>query len=411
MGLDRSDAFVAKGIMSMKRIGHKLVLLVLCVALSPFSTNSARAQFGYPAADAGRTRDPAAPTTYAAPPGSFGWGVATPNTVPSGGTINTASPDWRLGVTVDNTPNGVVLRTVQAGSAAERAGLEAGDIILTVGGYQVGYVDGKLFDIGEEIRRRVDGQGRVRMLVQDVRTTKVNLMDVGLQNTSVAVRGDVVWRDPRVIPAGAILQVRVDNVTRPYQAVSGGSVSVSVLQNQPIPFEMYIDPAYLVAGERYQIQASIVSAGQVLYSTPQPIAIDPTRGPINGLRLELAPAGVVTAGGTYTTAYPPNSQLITSYYQKYLNRVPNQAELTAWLEYFARGKSVDDLPVTLLSSAEFYERSGGTDARFIEQMFLSVVQRRPSNEEMTRWLQQLQRLGPQGRNQAVRDFWMSANRK
>jgi hypothetical protein len=103
--------------------------------------------------------------------------------------------------------------------------------------------------------------------------------------------------------------------------------------------------------------------------------------------------------------------MITNYYQKYLNRVPNQAEMTAWLEYFARGKSVDDLPVTLLSSAEFYERSGGTDARFIEQMFLSVVQRRPSNEEMTRWLQQLQRLGPQGRNQAVRDFWMSANRK
>jgi len=370
-------------------------------------SESASAQFGFPA-DASRTRDGA---PAAAPVQSgFGWGTnttVTPNTLTS--PITSASaPDWQLGITVDNTTSGVVVRNVQPRSAAERAGLEAGDIILTVGGFQVGYVDNRLFDVGEEIRRRVDSQGTVRMLVQDLRTGKVNLLNVNLQNVSVSVRGDVVWRDFGKIPVGATLQVRVDNISRPYQAIGGGILNTLITQNQPIPYELNLDPSYLVAGERYQIQAMIRSGDQVIYASAQPLLIDPTLGSLNNIRLEVAPVGSVSTGGNYSAAYSTNVNLINDYYQRYLSRVPTQSEMTAWLEYFARGKSIEDLPVTLLSSTEFYERAGSTDARFIDKMFRVVVNRAPSNEETNQWLQKLLRLGPQGRSQIVKEFWKAA---
>ena len=397
----------------LQRYPHYAIFAVALLLVS----DSASAQFGYPA-DVARTRDgvPASVPLQS----NFGWGTNTLS--PSSFTPNTltpaysyaSNPDWQLGITVDNTTSGVVVRGVQPRSAAERAGLEAGDIILTVGGFQVGYVDNRLFDVGEEIRRRVDAQGSVRMLVQDLRTGKVNLLSVNLQNVSVSVRGDVVWRNYNSLPPGATLQVRVDNVSRPYQSVGGGILNSYINQNQPVPFELNLDPSYLVAGERYQIQAMIRSGDQILYSTPTPIVIDPTRGSLSNIRLELTPVGVVSAGGTssgnnYSTAYSTNVNLINDYYQRYLNRTPTQSEMTAWLEYFARGKSEEDLPVTLLSSTEFYERSGSTDARFIDRMFRVVVNRAPSNEETNQWLQKLLRLGPQGRSQVVKEFWRAAS--
>jgi hypothetical protein len=87
----------------------------------------------------------------------------------------------------------------------------------------------------------------------------------------------------------------------------------------------------------------------------------------------VVPAAGTSGGNNYSTAYSTNVNLINDYYQRYLNRTPTQSEMTAWLEYFARGKSEEDLPVTLLSSTEFYERSGSTDARFIDRMFRVVV--------------------------------------
>jgi uncharacterized lipoprotein YbaY len=380
---------------------------IVAIALLLVS-DSASAQFGYPAAEMSRVRDGAPPPTVPLQ-NSFGWGSSTV-TNPIAPTYGSSSnPDWQLGITVDNTVAGVVVRNVQPNSAAARSGIEVGDIILTVGGFQVGYVDNRLFDVGQEIGRRVDAQGKVRMLVQDLRTAKVDLVEVNLQNVSTAVRGDVVWRDYKSLPAGSTLQVRIDNISRPYQAIGGGILNTLITQMQPIPYELNLDPSYLVPGERYQIQAMIRSGDQVLYTTQQPVAIDPTRGAIPNLRLELIPVGVVTASGNYSTAYSTNVNLVNDYYQRYLGRTPTQSEMTAWLEYFARGKSEEDLPVTLLSSTEFFERAGSTDARFIDRMFRVVVNRAPSNEETNQWLQKLLRLGPQGRSQIVKEFWRAAS--
>ena len=77
--------------------------------------------------------------------------------------------DWKLGVWAYNTESGVVITRVASDSAAAREGLEAGDRIVSVGGYQVGYVGELLYPLGFELRRQADGSGRVLLLVQNVR--------------------------------------------------------------------------------------------------------------------------------------------------------------------------------------------------------------------------------------------------
>ena len=76
---------------------------------------------------------------------------------------NSTEPDqphtlqrWRLGIYPENTDTGVLLTEIVRGSAAERAGLEVNDRIISVHGYQVGYVDGTLYDSGQEFERHAD---------------------------------------------------------------------------------------------------------------------------------------------------------------------------------------------------------------------------------------------------------------
>ena len=88
--------------------------------------------------------------------------------------------DWRLGVWVYNTETGVVITRVQRGSAAEREGLERGDRIVTVGGYQIGFVEDYLYPLGYELQRQADRRGNVALLVQNVRTDKLMSMRVRL---------------------------------------------------------------------------------------------------------------------------------------------------------------------------------------------------------------------------------------
>lgn len=77
--------------------------------------------------------------------------------------------DGKLGVWAHNTDSGVVITRVARGSAAERIGLERGDRIVSVGGYQVGYVGDLLYPLGFELRRHADSRGDVLLLVQNVR--------------------------------------------------------------------------------------------------------------------------------------------------------------------------------------------------------------------------------------------------
>ena len=87
---------------------------------------------------------------------------------------------WWLGVYAYNTPTGVVITRVVPGSPAARAGLEPRDRIVTVEGYQVGYLHRRLYALGPELQLRADPSGRVLLLVQNWRNDELTNMDVRL---------------------------------------------------------------------------------------------------------------------------------------------------------------------------------------------------------------------------------------
>jgi membrane-associated protease RseP (regulator of RpoE activity) len=88
--------------------------------------------------------------------------------------------DWKLGVWAYNTETGVVVTRVAPGSAAAREGLEPGDRIVSVGGYQVGYVGDLLYPLGFELQRHAGSRGDVLLLVQNVRGNELLNLNVQL---------------------------------------------------------------------------------------------------------------------------------------------------------------------------------------------------------------------------------------
>jgi hypothetical protein len=88
--------------------------------------------------------------------------------------------EWKLGVWGYSTDSGVVVTRVSPGSAAARVGIESGDKIVTVGGYQVGYVGDLLYPLGFELQRHAGRRGDVLLLVQNVRNEELMNLNVQL---------------------------------------------------------------------------------------------------------------------------------------------------------------------------------------------------------------------------------------
>ena len=63
------------------------------------------------------------------------------------------------------------------------AGLETGDTIVTVDGYQIGFVNNQLYSLGDELQRRADRYGRVTLLVQNRRNGRLVNVDVQLDRS------------------------------------------------------------------------------------------------------------------------------------------------------------------------------------------------------------------------------------
>jgi membrane-associated protease RseP (regulator of RpoE activity) len=87
------------------------------------------------------------------------------------------SARWWLGVYAYNTSTGIVITRVVPNSPAARAGLEPRDRIVTVEGFQVGYLHRRLYALGPELQLRADPNGQVRLLVQNWRNGELTNMD------------------------------------------------------------------------------------------------------------------------------------------------------------------------------------------------------------------------------------------
>lgn len=93
-------------------------------------------------------------------------------------------PRWWLGVYAYNTTTGVVITHVVPRSPAHFVGLEPRDVIVTVDGYQVGYVNDRIYYLGEELQRQAGRDGRVTLLVQNWRNGRLLNVDVRLRRAS-----------------------------------------------------------------------------------------------------------------------------------------------------------------------------------------------------------------------------------
>ena len=87
---------------------------------------------------------------------------------------------WLLGVRVRYLDTGARVTSVSRNTPAARVGLERRDVIVSIDGYQIGYVNRRLYDISTELNARAGRSGRVRLLVQNCRNNQLVNVDVQL---------------------------------------------------------------------------------------------------------------------------------------------------------------------------------------------------------------------------------------
>lgn len=275
------------------------------------------------------------------------------------------APRYPLGINVRNTASGVEIVSVNAGGVGQRSGLEAGDVIVAVQGFQVGFVGDRLFDLGDEIARRMDGFGRVALLVRNHRTG--GLVTVPVQfgaAASRAVVGRLFLQPPVALPPTAVVTIRVLDVTHPQWR------DVAVVQGQAVvnmlPFPYRIDLPLLPPQHRYAVDAWIADRGRVIAQTSAPTMLNAVDHDQQvDLTLAAANVGPVVGG---TPGVPPRDQ-IERWIQAYLGRPSRPFETDIWLTSLQRGRSLTDVQVGILSSSELFERQGRSRDLYVAEVF------------------------------------------
>ncbi|MCA9319058.1 PDZ domain-containing protein [Candidatus Saccharibacteria bacterium] len=93
-----------------------------------------------------------------------------------------------LGVQVQYMETGARITRVIPSTPAWRFGLEPGDVVVAIDGFQIGYVKGRLYDLPSELHARARRTGWVRLLVQNVRNNQLLNLDVRLAGKSKSPR-------------------------------------------------------------------------------------------------------------------------------------------------------------------------------------------------------------------------------
>ncbi len=323
--------------------------------------------------------------------------VTNPGT-PNGGSQQPTWQKWRLGVYPEDTDTGVRISEVVRGSAAERAGLERNDRILAVHGYQVGYVNGTLYDCGQEFERHADSQGWVRILVQNNRDGKLLNMPLQLDPRHQGITGTVAYRDRSALPRDAVLNVELREVLS-----YGNSRPVTLTRQsyaaarQPITFSLDYDPTQIDPRRNYVLYANITSGGRQLYSLRQDTPVFGNNQSQNVQLLVESTATTLPGGGQQPYQGGQISQIGT-WFREYLRREMRSQEQYTWQAHLDRGGSLTEAQLQILSTPEFYYQSNADDAEYVRRMFQLVTNRQPSQQEISQWLSRLQyhnRLRPE----------------
>jgi uncharacterized lipoprotein YbaY len=296
----------------------------------------------------------------------------------------------------------VIVEQVSPGSAAARAGIGVRDVILCVAGRQVGQVEGKLFEISEELNRSADASGRVPLLVQDARTLQLRPFVVQLDDRQGGLNGTLAVQD-RALPANALVTVQLENVSRPHYVVRNGATSFRTpsYAATEVPFSLNFDPRYIFPEDTYRVRAFVTLDGRTIYDTNRPPDVL-TRGNPKTVRLALSPVSspagdlagsgsgsVVTAG---YASYDAISQRVTTAYQRYLGRSPSNIELAAWHQLPDIDYRLGRMPLELMASQEYFDLVGNNNVVWVRNVFNEVIGRVPSSTELDQWMRRFGEL-------------------
>lgn len=311
---------------------------------------------------------------------------------------------WRLGVYSTDTDMGVKIVEVVPNSPAQRVGLEPNDTIITVNGFQVGFVGGTHYDTGSEFDRLASEDGQVMLLVRNQRNGQLVNVPIQLESRFSALTGTIGYRERSQLPQGAICTVELREITRPNAPpIALASRSIAITQ-VPIQFRLEYDPADIVARRSYFIHATISAGSQQLYTTTASYQV--LNGtPTQQIAMTLDP---VVVSGSQTVSRDQQLEEILRLYQAYLQRDPRQTEYDVLTSRLERGQTIRDVQLDLLSGNEYYFRCEADDQLFVNQLHQEFLNRPAQPAEMQYWLTQLDAHGGLRRD-VTRDFLVAIN--
>ena len=233
-------------------------------------------------------------------------------------------------------------------------------------------------------------------------------MPVQLDARHQAISGTVAYRNGAGLPLDAVLNVELRevlsyNTARPIVLTRQSYTAA----REPIAFSLDYDPTQIDSRRNYVLYANITSGGRQIYAIRQDVPIL-GNNPSQNVKLLVESTGSSFPGnGPHSST---NDQLaqISNWFREYLRREPRAQELYVWEAHLARGGSLADAQLQILSTPEFYYQSNANDAEYVRRMFQLVTNRQPSQQEITQWLNRLQyhnRLRPE----MAREFLAMAN--
>lgn len=314
------------------------------------------------------------------------WGGVPSVTQP----ISSSWRNWQLGAYLLNTTNGVVIQQVVPGGLAEASGLKAGDVVVSVAGFQVGYINGRTVDLVYEINRRVDIYGRVPLVVLDSFTRQLknlNLVIAQSPQTVSSIVGEVSFDRGVFIPSYGALKVELQNVSRPFMQVGGGSDYRQTYGNGPFAYSIRYDPQYITPTDRYRLVATLYDANRMVVGYAAQDISAPLPGTQLAYNLHLQSPTLYGSGTVNTVTYaPPDMTILYQTFRQYMGRDPSLSEAQAWSSQLARGTiTVSEMKAEILASVGFYDRSGNNPDLFIQHMIEVVTGQQARFDQIQAW--------------------------
>jgi len=303
-----------------------------------------------------------------------------PGVVP---TTPNQQPRWKLGVYSKDTDTGVRIIQVVNASAAQRAGLEPNDLIISVGGYQVGYVNGQLYDCATEFERSANEQGWVSMLVQDSRSGRLRTLPVQLESRYSRLTGSIVLNGGSQLPPGSYAVVELQEILRPgMPPVVLNQCRIDNPTGYQIPFAINFDPQMVDTRRVYVLTGRVMAANQTIYAPRNTVQV---LAPNTPQTVNLAFDRV---GGGAIGPYAQNAQLaqILALYEQYLNRQPTYQERTVWESDLARGLSLNDVKANIFGQNQFFNACDRDEQIYINRLHEITLNRPAKPEEMAYWM-------------------------